>query len=371
MTSDTFPNQTNWPSKFFISFLALFGFGNSLLTFIPLIPDTVEKEVIPFVVIAVFSIFLITSITFSIYWHRKEKAQSFDSEKCKAWLIALLRYWIAFQMTSFAFSKFFEVQFGISYIHKDTPLSMLSGNELTWSYFGYSYILSFIIGIMQLGGGILLLFRRTLLLGITILFPVMINILLINFFYLNGPGAYITAVLTNLGLCYLLFLYKDEIVALFSNLKNVVQPLNNVTFKTVGKFLSIASAALFVTYFSFFHVKAPKNLHGKWQVTSMIRNGKTIDEYAWIKDTTAWKNIYFEERNQLLYCPNPYAYIDSVSVFMKYDYDEEKNSMKVIAFERETPDTIPVAFKQNKGHISWKMVLYKDTIQMELKKVKL
>ena len=56
---------------------------------------------------------------------------------------------------------------------------------------------------------------------------------------------------------------------------------------------------------------------------------------------------------------------------MKYDYDEEKNSMKVIAFERETPDTIPVAFKQNKGHISWKMVLYKDTIQMELKKVKL
>lgn len=371
MTSSTFQKQTNWFTKFIISFLALFGFGNSLLTFIPLIPDTIEKEVIPLTVVTVFSAFLIASIIVSVYWHKKEKAQTIDSEKYKTWLIALLRYWIAFQMTSFAFSKFFEVQFGISYIHKDTPLSMLSGNELTWSYFGYSYLLSFIIGIMQLGGGILLLFRRTLLLGITILFPVMINILLINFFYLNGPGAYITAVLTNLGLCYLLFLYKDEIMTLFLNLKNTSPTLGNSAFKTIGKIMSIATAAVFVTYFSFFHVKVPKDLHGKWHVTSMIRNGKTIDEYAWIKDTTAWKNIYFEERNQLLYCPNPYAYIDSVSVFMKYEYDEEKKSMKVIAFERETPDTIPVAFKQNKDNISWKMVLYKDTIQMELKKVKL
>jgi len=371
MTSSTFQHQTNWFSKFIISFLALFGFGNSLLTFIPLIPDSVEREVIPFVVAAVFSVFLIASIVLSVYWHKKEKTQTIDSEKCKTWSIAVLRYWIAFQMTSFAFSKFFEVQFGISYIHKDTPLSMLSGNELTWSYFGYSYVLSFIIGIMQLGGGILLLFRRTLLLGIAILFPVMVNILLINFFYLNGVGAYITAVLTNLGLCYLLFLYKDEIRALFFSLKNIVSALPKTNLKTFGKILSIASAAIFVTYFSFFHVKVPKSLHGKWHVTSMVRNGKTIDEYAWIKDTTAWKNIYFEERNQLLYCPNPYVYIDSVSVFMKYDYDEAKKAMKVIAYERETPDTIPVDFKQNKDHIYWKMVLYKDTIQMELKKVKI
>ncbi|MGX7667998.1 hypothetical protein [Flavobacterium pedocola] len=371
MTTHPIENKTNWFSKFIISFLGLFGIGNSLLTFIPLIPDTVEREVTPFVVITVFSLFLIASIVFSVYWHKKEKTGTIDSNKYKDWSIALLRYWIAFQMTSFAFSKFFEVQFGIAYIHKDTPLSMLSGNELTWSYYGYSYALSFIIGIMQLGGGILLLFRRTLLLGAAILFPIMINILLINFFYLNGPGAYITAVLTNLGLCYLLFLHKDEIIAFFTNLKTATQPLNNATFKTVGKIMSIATAAVFVTYFSFFHVKVPKSLHGKWHVTSMVRNGKNIDDFAWIKDTTAWKNIYFEERNQLLYCPNPYVYIDSVSVFMKYDYDEEKKSMKVIAFERETPDTIPVDFKLNKDNISWKMVLYNDTIQMQLKKVKL
>lgn len=363
--------QTSWFSKFIISFLALFGFGNSLLTFIPLIPDTVERTITPLVVATVFLTFLIASIAFSVYWHKKEKTGSIDSQKNKAWLIAVLRYWIAFQMTSFAFSKFFEVQFGIAYVHKDTPLSLLSGNELTWSYFGYSYALSCIVGIMQLGGSILLLFRRTLLLGIAILFPVMVNILLINFFYLNGAGAYITAVLTNLGLCYLLFLFKDEIRTLFFSLKGAVSSLPNTSLKTIGKIMSIASAALFVTYFSFFHVNAPKNLHGKWKVTSMIRNGKTIDDYAWIKDTLAWKNIYFEERNQLFYCPNPYIYCDSISIFMKYDYDEEKKSMKVIVFERETPDTIPVDFKQNKDNISWKMVLYKDTIQMQLKKVKI
>ncbi|MEW5676399.1 hypothetical protein ABGT15_08805 [Flavobacterium enshiense] len=371
MTTSTIQNQTNWFTKFIISFLGLFGFGNSLLTFIPLIPDTVEKAVIPIVVAAVFSVFLIASIVFSLYWHKKEKNKTIDSETYKTWLIALLRYWIAFQMTSFAFSKFFEVQFGISYIHKDTPLSMLSGNELTWSYFGYSYVLSFIIGIIQLGGGILLLFRRTILLGTAILFPLMFNILLINFFYLNGPGAYITAVLTNLGLCYLLFLYKDEILTFFLTFKNESPGISNTGLKTVGKIMSIATAALFVTYFSFFHVNAPKNLHGKWNVTAMTRNGKNLDSFAWIKDTTAWKNIYFEERNQLLLCPNPYAYIDSVSIFMKYNYDDEKKSMNVIAFERGTPDTIPVDFKQNKDHISWKMVLYKDTIQMELKKVKI
>ena len=48
--------------------------------------------------------------------------------------------------------------------------------------------------ILQLGGCLLLLYRRTRLLGVMILLPVMSNILFINVFYGINPGALNTSV---------------------------------------------------------------------------------------------------------------------------------------------------------------------------------
>lgn len=103
----------------------------------------------------------------------------------------------------------------------------------------------------------------------------------------------------------------------------------------------------------------------------MIRNGEIVSDKAWEKDTLAWKIIYFEERGKMLFCPNPNMYVDSTSIFVKYSYNDNEKSLKVISFEKnpKKPDTIPIQVSNFKNKtMQWKMIFYKDTIQMELKK---
>jgi len=70
-----------------------------------------------------------------------------------------------------------------------TPIGALSGYWLTWFYFGYSNTYKDILGLIQILGASLLLFRKSALLGAAMMTPVMANILLINIFYSIAPGA--------------------------------------------------------------------------------------------------------------------------------------------------------------------------------------
>lgn len=360
----------NWFIKFIISFLAIVGSANAMLTFLPLLSDKIEKQYIVIVAFSTLIISFLITIIFSIYWHRKERKASIDSEKCNVWFIAIMRYWLAFQMTIYAFVKFFKTQFGVSFHRNDALMGLLNGTDLTWGYFGYSYTLSVIIGAFQLLGAIFLLFRRTTLLGVAILLPIMFNIVLINFFYLSGINTLISSLLITITLSYLLILRRNDIIALFWNDNITSRKIGNSTLRMLSRISSILLAALFVIYFTYNDVKSPTKLLGKWKIESMIRNRKIVADNAWKKDPLAWKNIYFEERHEIYYCPNPYLYDDNRSLLMKYDYDEKNNALNVISYESKVPDTIPIQIRMSKDKsMSWDMVLHKDTIKMQLKKV--
>ncbi|MDM1353203.1 hypothetical protein [Myroides marinus] len=104
----------------------------------------------------------------------------------------------------------------------------------------------------------------------------------------------------------------------------------------------------------------------------MIRNGEVVSEESWINDTLAWKTIYIEERGKMYYCPNPYLYEESISLFMKYHYNEKNQEFTVISYENNPnkPDTIPVQINNlTDKSMQWEMIFNKDTLQMDLKKV--
>jgi hypothetical protein len=84
-------------------------------------------------------------------------------------------------------------QFGLAHTLGSRPISTLSGFELTWFYYEYSHAYGIILGLTQVSGGTLLLFRRSALLGAAVLTPVMANILLINIFFHIAVGAEIVA----------------------------------------------------------------------------------------------------------------------------------------------------------------------------------
>ena len=277
---------------------------------------------------------------------------------------------IAFLLIDFGFQKIFETNFAYSYHINDSLVSTLTGTELTWNYFGYSYGLSVILALFQIIGSILLLFRRTTLLGVTLLLPVVSNIVLINIFYQIGPITLFTSVLITLGLLYLVYQQKVGIIGFFNQYKNTLPTIGTTLSRTLARVFCVVIPCLFVLYYNY-DVYHSKKYFGKWNVETMIRNGKLISDNAWEKDTLAWKVIYFEQRGKLLFCPNPNMYVDSISLLMKYEYNQKKNALKVISFENnpKSPDTIPVQINKFDGKsMDWNMIFNKDTLQMKLKK---
>lgn len=370
MISNRILQKSNWFTKLSISFLSIVGTVNLFLYFVaPLLPFALSKFVLPFG-LTLMGIAMLFSVLFSVYWHYKEKRGEFNSENCHIWLTSILRFWIALQISSFGFEKIMGVNFAPSFSANDTPAKFLNGQQLTWIYYSYSYGISLVVAFFQIVGSYLLLFRRTILLGISLLFPVMFNILLINIFYGIGPITTFMALLVVLGLGYLLFQRKEEIITLFKNFNPSLPSAGSKGFRNIVRLVCLLLPVLFLLQYKS-DVYASSKYFGKWNVQDMIRDEKQIPLNTWEKDTTSWNTVYFEERGKVFFTPNPYKYDDDTSILMKYEYNKDKDVFRVISYERnpEAPDTIPVQIKKFTGDsMEWNMVLYNDTIQMHLKK---
>jgi uncharacterized membrane protein YphA (DoxX/SURF4 family) len=99
-----------------------------------------------------------------------------------------LRYLSAYLLFTYGISKLAGVQFALSPDIARRAIGSLSGFQLTWYYYSYSHIYASLLGLTQLVGGALLLFRKTALMGAAIMTPVMANILMINLFF-PSPSA--------------------------------------------------------------------------------------------------------------------------------------------------------------------------------------
>jgi hypothetical protein len=303
------------------------------------------------------------TIGYPIYWHRKERKNNIGSGRLHAWFRGLIRYWLALQITTYGVAKIFKLQFGHSLLRDDTLVSALSGFELTWKYFGYSYALTLIIGLLQIGGSVLLVFRRTYLLGIVVLLPVMVNIMLIDIFYGIPFAATVNAVMFTLGLLYLLLLRWKELTAFF------LRPTDNLPSVRIGLFkplIKIAALA-FVLAFTYYAngIKSSFAFTGKWQVDTLIKNGQAVDKDAWLHDASVWKNIYVEQYGNITFSPNPYVIEKNKVRSGQYDYDSTKHIMKIKINGNDIPINAYITV-QDKQHMVWKIVDYKDTTILHL-----
>jgi len=313
---------------------------------------------------------LLFAVTYSVYWQRREITNRINSGKLHAWMRGILRYWLAFEICAYGFAKILKTQFGVSYNRDDMPVGQLSGFELTWNYFAHSYAFAVIIASFQIGGSILLLFRRTALLGAAILLPVMVNIVLINFFYDIDPGAFMNSVLFSLGLLFLLLLQRSALVGVFLRTGSSLPEPKLGFFRYLFRFLAVACAFALIFYFT--TQNPPTPLAGKWTVDRLIRNGDTVKANRWLTDSTAWTTVYLEEYGSLVFCPNPYVYDDDRSIWARYKYDGSKQQLRLI-FTKTKPerkDTVIAAVSHFDGrHMEWTGVMDKDTLQFLLSRV--
>ena len=68
-----------------------------------------------------------------------------------------------------------------------TTIEQASAYDLAWSFMGYSFVYILFVGISQVIGAWLLIWNRTKMLGVMILFPIMVNIIAVSYTHLTLP----------------------------------------------------------------------------------------------------------------------------------------------------------------------------------------
>lgn len=131
--------------------------------------------------------------------------------------ILALRWYLAFYMFSYGFSKITQGQFQVHdpAILK-TPLEDAGRFYIAWYLFGLSPVFSWVVGLTQMLGAVLIVFHRTTLIGALVLLPVIGQIFLIDVaFTMEQFGPALPARLAGMLVSDLLILwyYKTPVVA--------------------------------------------------------------------------------------------------------------------------------------------------------------
>lgn len=353
----------------------LFGL---VVLLIPLLKDAIqtignyaEYGVLGSVVLA-----LLGSIAYAWVWHRQERAGTAQSGLRHAWLQAIIRYWLAFSISGYGFAKIFRTQFETPSYRLDMPVSELNGFALTWYYFGYSYALAVIIALFQIGGSVLLLYRRTTLLGVMILLPVLVNIVLINVFFSIDAEAFFNSVVFTLALLFFLFLDLDKLKRVFWDLVDRLPPLapGRSALKHGLRLLPVAGAFA-TTLYLMSVVTHDKVLAGTWKVEQFSRNGQPLPANAWLTDTTAWNRVYFAGWQGCAFSPNPYRYRPNESLRGDYEFDSLKNSLRIVVRNPKTmktkTDTLRATLSNRTAKtMRFRGILRGDTLDMQLARLR-
>lgn len=104
-------------------------------------------------------------------------------KKIHFYLHTFCRYFLATMILSYAFAKILGTQFTSQPSTYDQPIGSLSGFNLTWYYYGYSFWYGVFIAMSQIASSLLLFFRKTTRVGVVLFLSFMVNILLVDYAY--------------------------------------------------------------------------------------------------------------------------------------------------------------------------------------------
>jgi len=375
MSDNTSSYSSSWFSKFFESLYACIIISIVFFSLVNIVLSklfsTVNFDYWENLLISYDGLLAITviAIAYATWWHIKEKKGSVNSVRMHHCLQTALCFYLAYEISVYGFAKILRTQFMPMYSRNDIPVGNLSGFDLTWNYFSHSYTFACILGAIQIGGAMLLLFKRTRLLGAFILLPVMVNIVFINVFYDIAVGAFINSVIFTVGLTYLLLLEWKAIKALFFPERERPKIAGRDVLATLLKALTIAAA--FGTIYSYVITEGKASAFtGKWVLKEFKKNGKIVPDTNWQQNPGSWSNIYFEERGYVEMCANPYVYDENAATTATYTYDSKSRQLVITytgIFKTQNRETFKIS-NYNGKKMQWNGIYYNDTLQYKLVK---
>ena len=194
-------------------------------------------------------------------------------------------------MMPYAINKIFDYQFQVSAWKYAQSLGNVNGKTLTWAMMGYSPHFQTLLGFFELVPAILLFFNRTRRLGALLMFPVALNVFLINVFLHLWPSTQIISgfllALNVIVLLYDLPLYHSFLTPLLTSSAPIASPRLRISAKIVGFVVPVVVIGYFCATdyqgiqhdgvsISDFIGQRQINGAGTWKIVSLNINGQPI-----------------------------------------------------------------------------------------------
>ena len=106
------------------------------------------------------------------------------------------------------------VQFDSAVISNKT-IGEMTGMQLMWAFYGYSKPFVIVLGFLEITGGILMLIKRTRILGCLLVSSILVNVILQDIFYGVNVGALRAAIIYQSLIIIILWFNKDRIIQCF------------------------------------------------------------------------------------------------------------------------------------------------------------
>lgn len=194
-----------------------------------------------------------------------------------SWLLAFwqnaIRYILALDILVFGICKFFHLQFNTPLAILDNPFNTIDNSTLMWAFFGRSYPFTLLIGSLEIIGGLMLVFRKTRLLGVIFLLPICLNIFVLDVFY-NGVVTSVYIAIEIAGLIYLLLIEYNRLYKFFFIDKSDLPQYN---FKSLATKNIIKLSVIVIPFILMAINKYPQyypEINGKYRVTGVIVDNK-------------------------------------------------------------------------------------------------
>ncbi|HEY0676685.1 MAG TPA: hypothetical protein VGD17_00310 [Chitinophagaceae bacterium] len=303
-------------------------------------------------------LWLILSLAFigMLVWSVLDRRRK-EYRKLNYWLCLFTRYYLALVLFSYGIIKLFGLQMGFPTPSQlATPLGDFLPMRFSWLFIGYSNPYQFFSGLMEVVAGLLLLYRRTVTLGVMVATGVFINVAVLNLSYDIPVKIYSLQMV--LACFFLLANEMERILCFFFYNK----PASSCTIydytypkkwmrvtRVILKIAFIIIAVGMVIYESITWKKEMENQYtgmafkaGMYDVTTYVVNGDTIP--ALMSDTLRWQNMIFDNARSgsIATRENAFRKLYGRSYF-SYKADTVKRTFDILT--RRT-DSIPFAALQ-------------------------
>jgi hypothetical protein len=322
--------------------------------------------------VRLFLVALFAIIVTIVWCFAESKGKSYD--RVLYWIIMYLRFYLALIMMRYGLEKIIKTQFPFPYYSLNETYGTSTPMRLLWTFMGYSKAFNVFTGLIEIIGGVLLLFKKTTTFGLLVCITVLTNIAVINFCF-DVP---VKLFAVNLLLLAIFILLPDAKRVIDFFFKNKAVPAADVqlTFTqqwkkpvwVVIKFAIIISVAYSITMFVWRKYNTSGDaafkktpLFGIYTVEKFIMNNDTTQTQP--ASATRWKtlNIIFPK----------HAEIDMADTTVKaYNFITDTLNKTIALYENDDSanKSVLTYFMQDSAHLILSGKLKDDSVYMQLRK---